>query len=524
MFQRSNSNNFIKIESRIIKQKKVLRTENIIKTFPGVNALKGISLVFRSGEIHAIVGENGAGKSTFIKILSGVYLKDSGSIYINDEVVEISNPRIANSLGISVIHQEFSLIPELDIAHNIFLGIEPLNLKGFKLNKKLMYSKSKELLDSLNIKIDLKTPAYQLSVPEQQSIEIAKALVRDAWLFIMDEPTSALTENEKKFLFKKKKKLAEEGAAIIFISHNIEEVFEISEKISIFRNGELVGTYNTKEISEHEVANLMVGKEVNILFSRKRVDLGKKVLEINGLSKKGVFENITFDLYQGEVVGLCGLLGSGRSELCRAIYGLDKYEKGYIKLDNKIVKFKSCLDAIKNGILYSPPDRRKEGIIPLMPIGENLTLNSLYMISVLGWIDEKVQNNIATSLIEKLGIKSSSLLQKVLYLSGGNQQKVLIGKCLVKIPKVLILDDPTRGIDVGAKEEIYKIIEVLASEKVAVIVVSPELQELLGISDRIITFLNGRIIKEYKFPNFNINKILKDILMEKNDIKDIKEN
>ena len=518
MLKDLNLKSDFKVESEIIKRKNILRTENIEKSFPGVNALKGINLEFKSGEIHAIVGENGAGKSTFIKILSGVYLKDSGNIYINDESVDISNPRVANSLGISVVHQEFSLIPELDIAHNIFLGMEPLNLKGFKLNKNLMHKKAREVLKNLNLEIDTKIPVYQLSVPEQQSIEIAKALIRDAWLFIMDEPTSALTDNEKKFLFKIIKKLAAEGAAVIYISHHLEEIFEISEKISIFRDGNLVGIYNSKDLSEHEVANLMVGKEVNILFSRSRVNPGKKVLEISGLSKRGSFENISFEVHQGEVLGLSGLLGSGRSELCRAIYGLDRYDKGFIKLDEKTIRFKSSLDAIKSGVLYSPSDRRKEGIIPLMPIGENLTLNSLFWMSSLGWINNKTQKNISSNLIDKLDIKALSLLQKVLNLSGGNQQKVLIGKCLAKRPKVLILDDPTRGIDVGAKEEIYKIIENLASEKVAIIIISPELQELTGLSDRIITFLNGKTVKEYKYPNFNVSEILEDILIETNNV------
>lgn len=514
----SNSKSYFKIESEIIKRKNILRTENIEKSFPGVHALKGINLEFKSGEIHAIVGENGAGKSTFIKIINGVYLKDSGNIYINNESVDISNPRVANSLGISVIHQEFSLIPELDIAHNIFLGMEPLNLKGFKLNKNLMHKKAREVLKNLNLEIDTKIPVYQLSVSEQQSIEIAKALIRDAWLFIMDEPTSALTDNEKKFLFKIIKKLAAEGATVIYISHHLEEIFEISEKISIFRDGNLVGTYDSKNLSEHEVANLMVGKEVNILFSRSRVNPGKKILEINGLSKSGSFEDISLEVHQGEVLGLSGLLGSGRSELCRAIYGLDIYDKGYIKLDEKNIRFKSSLDAIKNGVSYSPPDRRKEGIIPLMPIGENLALNSLFWMSSLGWINSKIQKNISSNLIDKLDIKASSLHQKVLNLSGGNQQKVLIGKCLAKKPKVLILDDPTRGIDVGAKEEIYKIIENLASEKVAIIIISPELQELTGLSDRIITFLNGKTVKEYKYPNFNVSEILEDILIETNNV------
>jgi ribose transport system ATP-binding protein len=502
------------IDQELLEKKKTLKIENIVKSFPGVKALKSVSLDFKSGQIHALVGENGAGKSTLIKVISGIYVKDEGNIYIDGENVEIKNPRAAVDLGISVIHQEFSLISELDVAHNIFLGIEPTSLKGFKLNKKFMYKRSKEILKSLNAHIDVKAPVYQLPVPDQQSVEIAKALIRKAWLFIMDEPTSALTDKEKQYLFKIVKNLAEKGAAIIYISHHLEEIFEIADKISILRDGRLVGTYGTKDLTQHEVANLMVDKEVNIMFSRNRVEAGKTIMEVKDLQKKNTFHGISFKVRAGEVLGFSGLLGSGRSELCRAIYGLDKFDSGHIFLEGKKIAFRNPLDAIKSSVLYSPQDRRLEGIIPLMPCDENLTLKSLYWMSLLGWISSNTQKKVSTKLIKNLDIKASSLKQKLLNLSGGNQQKVLIGKCLSKMPKVLILDDPTRGIDVGAKEEIYKIIEKLAEDGVAIIIVSPELQELIGISDRILTFLNGRIINEYTYPDFEQSKILADILIE----------
>lgn len=503
-----------------VSENKTLRFKDIIKTFPGVKALKGVSLEFRGGEIHALVGENGAGKSTLIKVIGGIYTKDAGKIYVNNKPVEINNPRMASDIGISVIHQEFSLISELDVAHNIFLGIEPTNLKGMKLDKKTMHKKSKEILKDLNTDIDTKTPVFQLSVQEQQTIEIAKALIRKAWLFIMDEPTSALTGKEKKYLFKMMKSLTERGSAIIYISHHLEEIFEIADKVSVLRDGRLIATYNVKDISQHKIANLMVNKEVNIMFSRKRIEPGKEVIKIKGLGKRGVYNNINFNVRAGEVVGLSGLLGSGRSELSRTIYGLDNFDEGKIFLGNKKINFRSPLEAIKNGVLYSPQDRRLEGIVPLMPCDENLTLKSLYWMSVLGWINSKTQKNTSKELIRKLGIRTSSLKQKVLNLSGGNQQKVLIGKCLAKMPKVLILDDPTRGIDVGAKEEIYKIIERLAQDGVAIMIISPEIQELVGLSDRIFTFLNGRIVNEYKYPDYEQSKILADILIEEDKKED----
>jgi len=503
------------IKKEILKEGKKLKVVNISKSFPGVKALNNVSLEFKSGEIHALVGENGAGKSTLVKIISGVYIKDNGEIYINDEIVEITYPRIASDLGISVIHQEFSLIPELNIAQNIFLGIELANFGGFKLNKKEMHKRSRDILESLDFYVDTKATIYHLSVSEQQTVEIAKALIRDSWLFIMDEPTSALSEKEVKFLFNIIKNLAQKGATIIYISHHLEEVFEISDVVTVLRDGSVVGTNETSSLDQHKVANLMVGKDVNVMFSRKRRQkLGRVVLEVKELTKKGFFKDISFNVREGEVLGLSGLLGSGRSELCRGIYSLDKIDAGDIYLDGQKVRFNSPLNAMKKGVLYSPSDRKKEGIISLMPCDENLTIMSLHWISFLGWIKNKFQLNISKDIIKSLGIKASSVKQKVLNLSGGNQQKVLIGKCLTRMPKVLILDDPTRGIDVGAKEEIYKIIEKLTEEGVAIIIISPEIPELIGISDRVLTFLNGKIINEYSYHEIDQEKILSDILIE----------
>ncbi len=503
------------LDKEILKNKRELKVVDICKSFSGIRVLNNVNLELKSGEIHALVGENGAGKSTLMKIISGVYQKDEGEIYINDNVIDITNPRIASNLGISIIHQEFSLIPELNIAQNIFLGMETTGSAGLMLNKKEMHMRSREILKNLDFNIDTKTNIYDLSVSEQQIVEIAKALIRDSWLFIMDEATSALPEKEVNFLFGIIKKLARNGASIIYISHHLEEIFQISDKVTILRDGNVVETSGIEKLDQHEVANLMVGKDVNVMFSRKRRQtLDKVILEIKNLTLKRLFKDISFNVRKGEVLGLSGLLGSGRSELCRAIYGLDRFDNGCIYLNGREVRFKSPLDAIKKGVLYSPHDRKKEGIVPLMPYDENLTLMSLNWISSVGWIRNGMQKNIASELIKSLSIKVSSLKQKVSSLSGGNQQKVLIGKCLTRKPKVLILDDPTRGIDVGAKEEIYKIIENLAAEGVAIIIVSAEIPELTGISDRVLTFLDGKIVNEYPYYKFEQAKILSDILLE----------
>jgi ABC-type sugar transport system ATPase subunit len=485
-----------------------LRVEDISKSFPGVKALSGVGVTFRSGQVHALVGENGAGKSTLVKIIAGVYKKDSGRILVDGEEVDIHDPRQAGSMGISVIHQEFSLFPELNATQNLFIGIEDTRLGGLRLNKRAMDRKARQTLQRLGLSIATNVPVKYFSVAEQQLIEIAKCLLHDSWLIVMDEPTSALSESEKETLFKIVRDMRAEGLAIIYISHHLEEVAEIANQVSVLRDGRLVGTFDAAGITQAEITSHMVGKDLQLVFNRTRKQLGKTVLEVRSLGMNGKFEGISLELREGEVVGLCGLLGFGHADVCEALFGLQAHDAGEILFEGNVIRFASPLEAIKSGIMYVPEDRKRKGLIKDMNTEENLSLMSLAWISRLGWIDIKKQGDLASSLIERLNIKVSTPRQKVDNLSGGNQQKVVIGKCLSRPPRILILNDPTRGIDVGAKEEIYKIIDRLANQGVAIIMISSELPEYVGLCDRVLVFRKGKIVREFHHREFDQREML----------------
>jgi len=485
-----------------------LRVEQISKSFPGVRALQEVSIGFRSGRVHALVGENGAGKSTLVKIIAGVYRRDGGSILIDGQEVEIHDPRMANATGISVIHQEFSLFPELNVIQNLFIGMESTHAMGAVLDKRSMERRAREVLGRLGLSVAAGRPVKYFSVAEQQLMEIAKCLIRDAWLIIMDEPTSALSDSEKNTLFNIIRAMKEQGLAILYISHHLEEIAEIADEVSILRDGRLVGTYDVGAVSLANITNLMVGKDIELVFNRTRKEPGRRVLEVKDLAREGSFRDISFTLHRGEVLGLCGLLGFGHAEVCEALFGLLSPEEGTILLDGRTAGFTSPLEAMKAGIMYVPEDRKREGLIQTMNAEENLSLMSLHWLSKLGWIDLKNQAAVARALIDRLSIKVTTPKQGVDSLSGGNQQKVVIGKCLSRTPRLLILNDPTRGIDVGAKEEIYRIIDRLAGEGVAIIMISSELPEYVGLCDRVLVFRHGRIIKEFAHEAFDQNRIL----------------
>ena len=481
----------------------------ISKLFPGVKALDKVDFEIKGGTIHAIVGENGAGKSTLIKILAGVYKKDEGHIRIDGHDVNIMNPMDAKKLGISVIYQEFSLVPELSISQNIFLGNESSRRVKFWINKNDMHKKSLEILKNLNIDINPKRKLGDLTVGEQQLIEIAKAINSDAKLIVMDEPTSALSDVEKDQLFIIIKKLVKHGIGIIYITHRMKEIFAIADTVTVMRDGKKVGDYNISEVDENKLVKLMVGRELGSIYQREKGSIkGKAVLEVENLNRRGAFSNISFSVKEGEVLGIAGLMGSGRTEIARCIFGMDKYDSGKILLNGKEVKFKHPFNAISKGIGYVSEDRKIFGFIPLMDVKENLTLPSLKWISILGWINLKKQLKIAKEYSAKLDIKAQ-LIQKVSSLSGGNQQKVILGKWLARNPQLLILDEPTRGIDVGAKSEIHKIISQLAKENIAIIMISSELPEILGVSDRIIVMHEGEITAEFDYKESNEENIMK---------------
>lgn len=474
----------------------VLELKGIVKEFPGVKALDGVDLKVKRGTVHALMGENGAGKSTLIKILSGVYKKDGGEILIDGKAIAIHSPMDSQKLGISVIYQEFALIPELSITQNIFLGKE-IKGTGPIVNRRRMEKKAQQLMERLNMNSSVNKKVSDCTVGQQQMIEIAKALESDAWVVVMDEPTSAITEAEKEKLFEIIKDLKSQGIAIIYISHRMSEIFEIADEITILRDGKYVMTSAVSDMTEQSIVKNMVGRELNDIFDREKCSPKEVVLEVKNLYRRGVFEPISFAVKAGEVLGFSGLMGAGRTEIARCIFGLDKADGGEIYLNGTKVDIKNPADAIKAGIVYVSEDRRREGIVPLLSIRENMTLASLPWLNKASWIDSKKEKNIAAEYIEKLAVKTPSMEQKIGNLSGGNQQKVCLGKWLCINPKVIILDEPTRGIDVGAKAEIHKLIEKLCKEGIAVLLISSEMPEVLGASDRIFVLYEGKKTGEF---------------------------
>lgn len=470
----------------------ILQVQNLSKSFLGVKALDNIQFDIQKGEVHALMGENGAGKSTFMKILMGLLKPDSGEIIFEGEILKSSNVHENLLKGISMIHQEILVVPELTVAQNIFLGRE-ISYRSW-LNDKVINQKAQELLDLIGVKINAQTKIKNLRIAEMQMVEIAKAISNNAKVIIMDEPTSALTNNEVAMLFKIIKDLKDKGVAIIYISHKMDEIYEIADRITVLRDGNYIETKKTNEFDKNALIALMVGREINDLFPEKEISKGEKkaILSIKNFSSKGKFENINFEVHAGEVLGIAGLMGAGRTEIVRAIFGLDKYDNGEITLKGNKISIKSPKEAIENGIGYVSEDRKALGFIPAMSINENISLSSLANISKAWFVNSTDEQEATTQLSNDLKIKSTSMNQKVMTLSGGNQQKVVIAKVLLTSPSLVILDEPTRGIDIGAKFEIYKLINQLTDKGIAVIMISSELPEILGMSDRIMVLSKGK--------------------------------
>ncbi|WP_406547942.1 sugar ABC transporter ATP-binding protein [Clostridium ljungdahlii] len=487
----------------------ILKMENITKSFSGVTVLKNSGIEVKKGEVHILLGENGAGKSTLMKILSGAYSKDSGDIILNGNKVEINSPKDAEKLGISIIYQEFNLVPYMTVAENIYLGREPESKVPGKVNFKKMYNDAQKMIDYLNVDIPVDKPIKNLGIAQQQMVEIAKALSVHSDIIIMDEPTAALTEKEIDNLFKIMRKIKSEGVSIIYISHRLEEFAQIGDRVTVMRDGETVETVNIKGTSIDELIKLMVGREIKEKFPKIKVDLGEEILRVKGLTKKGVFENINFSLRLGEILGFSGLMGAGRTEVMRAIFGIDSFDSGEIYLKGKKVEINSPMKAIKNGIGFVTENRRDEGLVLQMGVGQNITLASLGK-----YISNPIKLNLRKEVkeikdyISKLSIKSSGYRQIAGTLSGGNQQKIVIAKWLLSDSKVLIVDEPTRGIDVGAKIEIYNIMNDLVKSGVGIIMVSSELPEVLGMSDRILVMCRGKITGELNKDEATQEKIM----------------
>nr|WP_175413094.1 sugar ABC transporter ATP-binding protein [Clostridium sp. AWRP] len=483
--------------------------ENITKSFSGVTVLKNSGIEVKKGEVHILLGENGAGKSTLMKILSGAYSKDSGDIILNGNKVEINSPKDAEKLGISIIYQEFNLVPYMTVAENIYLGREPESKVPGKVNFKKMYNDAQKMIDYLNVDIPVDKPIKSLGIAQQQMVEIAKALSVHSDIIIMDEPTAALTEKEIDNLFKIMRKIKSEGVSIIYISHRLEEFAQIGDRVTVMRDGETIETVNIKDTSIDELIKLMVGREIKEKFPKIKVDLGEEILRVKGLTKKGVFENINFSLKSGEILGFSGLMGAGRTEVMRTIFGIDSFDSGEIYLKDKKVEINSPMKAIKNGIGFVTENRRDEGLVLQMGVGQNITLASLRK-----YISNPIKLNLRKEVkeikdyISKLAIKSSGYRQIAGTLSGGNQQKIVIAKWLLSDSKVLIVDEPTRGIDVGAKIEIYNIMNDLVKSGVGIIMISSELPEVLGMSDRILVMCRGKITGELSKDEATQEKIM----------------
>jgi inositol transport system ATP-binding protein len=468
----------------------ILKVSGLSKSFLGIKALDNIHFDLNKGEVHAIMGENGAGKSTFMKILIGLIKADSGSVSLNSELIENMDVHSIMQRGISMIHQEILMIPELSVAQNIFLGRE--TNRAFLLDEKAIIQKAEELMSSMGLDIKVRTKAKYLSIAELQLIEIAKAVSNNASVIIMDEPSSALSSIEVEILFKIIKDLKNKGVAIIYISHKMEEIYQIADRITVLRDGKFIATKNTADLDKNSLIALMVGREIEELFSSNSMAQDEIVLKVKNLCKKGKFSDINFEVHAGEVLGIAGLMGAGRTEIARAIFGLDSFDSGEILLKGKTVQIRSPKDAISKGIGYVSEDRKALGIIPELSVNQNISLSSILNFSRRWLIDKKKENKAIIKIAKELSIKSSALNQKIINLSGGNQQKVVIARVLMASPFLIILDEPTRGIDIGAKHEIYKLIRQLTKNGLAVIMISSELPEILGMSNRILVLSKGK--------------------------------
>ncbi|MCW3055160.1 MAG: ABC-type sugar transport system, ATPase component [Chthonomonadales bacterium] len=485
-----------------------LEMRNISKQYPGVRALDDVSLSVEVGEIHALLGENGAGKSTMMKILAGAQSKDGGEILLNGVPVHIDSPQKAMSLGISIIYQEFNLVPYLSAGENIYLGREPrAAIPGFVDFKKL-YADAQVVLDKLGVKIDARAPVNTLSVAGQQMVEIAKATSKKSKIIVMDEPSATLTDHELRALFRLMLQLKSEGVSIVYISHRLEEIVEVCDRATIMRDGHHVATRDVKDLSREEIIKLMVGRELKDAIPKVAAEQGEVALEVKHLTRKGVLHDISFTVRKGEVLGIAGLVGAGRTETARVIFGADPMDSGSIEVFGQPVRIKSPQDAIKHGIGLVTEDRKQQGLVLGMVVRENTTLANLDFLSSLGFIKRAEERNVAEKYKTDLAIKTPTIEQTVHNLSGGNQQKVVLAKWLFTGSKILIFDEPTRGIDVGAKAEIYKLMNELAKNGVAIIMISSELPEVLGMSDRIIVMHEGRLTGELSRADATQEKIM----------------
>jgi ABC-type sugar transport system ATPase subunit len=477
----------------------IIETKNLCKSYGTAQALKDVSLGIRSGEVLALAGENGAGKSTLIKIISGAEARSSGEILVNGSPAEIHSPKDAERLGISTVYQEFNLVPALSVGENIFLGDEPeKNSLGF-MDWEMMFSRSAELFSRLGMKmLDPRKSVRELGVAQKQMVEIAKAVHRNAKVIIMDEPSATLTGREIQTMFTLITDLKARGVSVVYISHRLEEIFELADRVAVLRDGALIDVRSTHEVTRETLIALMVGREVDTTMHRSSsARRDEIVLSVKGLSAAGFVKDISFDLHEGEILGIFGLVGSGRTELARSIFGADNRESGEIAISGKTVQIGSPREAIGLGIVLLPEERRTQGVLKNLTVRENITLASLDPLSgALGLVDRAQEQITVTKYIDRLRVKTSSPEQLILHLSGGNQQKVVLAKWLLKNAKAFIFDEPTRGIDVGAKREIWNLMDGLAKDGAGILMISSELPEILAVADRVLVMHEGRMTGE----------------------------
>lgn len=490
----------------------ILRLSGIEKSFPGVRALKGVDLNVYGGEVMALLGENGAGKSTLMKVLTGVHRRDAGTISFKGRDVVYHNARQAQEDGIAIIHQELNLIPKMRIYENVFLGREMKHRSG-ALDTRAMIERTRELLAMVRVPLDPRERIENLSIAQQQMVEIAKALLLDAQVIIMDEPTDALPDDEVDSLFAVIRQLRAQGKGLIYITHRLKEVFEICDRATILRDGAFIRELPVRELEIDSLIGMMVGRTLNDHFPYERCARGAEMMRVEGLSNEYI-RDISFTVHAGEVLGVAGLVGAGRTELAKTLYGLFPWECGKVMLNGKPYSAESPSDAIRQGLFYMTEDRKRNGLVMLMDVGKNITLSSLDKIRRGVSLDEKAEKRIVADYIEKINIKTPSMYQQARNLSGGNQQKVVLSKALMTEPNVLILDEPTRGIDVGAKKEIYQLINQLKARGKAILMISSEMPEILGVSDRIMVLADGRKKGELSHDEATQEKIMQLILSD----------
>lgn len=485
-----------------------LKIEGVNKSFPGVKALDDINFSVKKGSVHVLCGENGAGKSTLMKIINGIYNQDSGKIYIDGELVDINSPVEAQDHGISMIFQELNYVPEMTVEENFVAGRWPTNKFG-KVNWKKARETAQSLLEEEGLDYSLDTKLKNLTISDIQLLEISKAVSYDSDIIIMDEPTSAISDKEIEVLFDKINSLRDRGKSIIYISHKMDEIFQIADEITVLRDGKVVATEKAENLSEDKVVSLMVGRELSKTFPKADIEIGKKIFEVKNLSRKNVISDINFDVHRGEIVGFAGLVGAGRTEVMRALFGLDRFDSAEIKIKGKKAEITNTSDSIDNGLVMLSEDRHRYGIIPVRSVRENITLSNLEDYIYGGRLHAKEEREEVEDISGKLNVKTPSIETAVSSLSGGNQQKVILAKWLVNDPDVFLLDEPTRGIDVGAKYEIYKLMVELAKEGKGIVMVSSELPELIGMCDRIYVMSEGRITGELEREEFSQEAIMK---------------